>query len=50
VVINSLDEAREVLAEREVRDHPERAVPVETRLRAIRKAVDELELDLRARD
>jgi voltage-gated sodium channel len=50
VVINSLDEAREVTAERERREHPERAIAVEDRLRAVRRALDELELEVRARD
>jgi voltage-gated sodium channel len=50
VVINSLDEAREVTAERERREHPERALTVEDRLRAVRRALDELELEVRARD
>ena len=50
VVINSLDEAREVTAERELQEHPERSVTIEQRIRKVRKALDELELELKARD
>jgi voltage-gated sodium channel len=50
VVINSMEEAREVTAERERREHPEAAPSVEERVRAVRKALDELELEIKARD
>jgi voltage-gated sodium channel len=50
VVINSMEEAREVTAERERREHPEAGLSVEERVRAVRRALDELELEIKARD
>ena len=46
VVINSMEEAREATAERDAREHPGR---IEDRLRALRRAVEELERELRSR-
>ena len=50
VVINSMEEAREATAERDLREHPERHPSVDDRVRALRKALDDLEMELKARD
>ena len=46
VVINSMQEAREATEDREAREHPER---IDDKLQAMRRALDELERELRSR-